>query len=43
MDTVENFLDIPNDYYMKVNMEGVKDIVDEIGGVTVNHTLDFSY
>lgn len=43
MDTVENFLDIPIDYYMKVNMEGFKDIVDAVGGVTVNNTLDFSF
>jgi LCP family protein required for cell wall assembly len=42
MDTVENFLDIPIDYYMKVNMEGFKDIVDAVGGVTVNNTLDFT-
>lgn len=42
MDTVENFLDIPIDYYMKVNMEGFKDIVDAVGGVTVTNTLDFS-
>lgn len=42
MDTVENFLDIPIDYYMKVNMEGFKDIVDAVGGVSVNNTLDFS-
>ena len=43
MDTVENFLDIPIDYYMKVNMVGFKDIVDAVGGVTVNNTLNFSY
>jgi polyisoprenyl-teichoic acid--peptidoglycan teichoic acid transferase len=42
MDTVENFLDIPIDYYMKVNMEGFKDIVDAVGGVTVNNALEFS-
>ncbi|MEH7252013.1 LytR family transcriptional regulator [Neobacillus niacini] len=42
MDTVENFLDIPIDYYMKVNMEGFEDIVNAVGGVTVNNTLDFS-
>lgn len=42
MDTVESFLDIPIDYYMKVNMEGFKDIVDAVGGVTVTNTLDFS-
>jgi polyisoprenyl-teichoic acid--peptidoglycan teichoic acid transferase len=42
MDTVENFLDIPIDYYMKVNMEGFKDIVDAVGGVTVTNDLDFT-
>ncbi|NRG32942.1 LytR family transcriptional regulator [Niallia circulans] len=43
MDTVENFLDIPIDYYMQINMEGFKDIVDAVGGVTVNNDLDFTY
>lgn len=43
MDTVENFLDIPIDYYLQVNMEGFQDIVDAVGGVTVNNDLDFTY
>ncbi|MGJ7922704.1 polyisoprenyl-teichoic acid--peptidoglycan teichoic acid transferase TagU [Neobacillus sp. LXY-4] len=43
MDTVENFLDIPIDYYMTINMEGFQEIVDAVGGVTVNNNLDFSY
>ncbi|MEM5011299.1 LytR family transcriptional regulator [Niallia taxi] len=43
MDTVEKFLDIPVDYYMQINMEGFKDIVDAVGGVTVNNDLDFTY
>ncbi len=43
MDTVENFLDIPIDYYMQINMEGFQDIVDAVGGVTVNNDLDFNY
>ena len=42
MDTVENFLDIPIDYYVQVNMEGFKDIVDAVGGVTVVNDLDFT-
>ncbi|MCM3705709.1 LytR family transcriptional regulator [Cytobacillus firmus] len=42
MATVENFLDIPIDYYLKVNMEGFKDIVDAVGGVTVNNSKAFS-
>lgn len=43
MDTVENFLDIPIDYYIQINMEGFKDIVDAVGGVTVQNDLDFTY
>ncbi|KML41331.1 LytR family transcriptional regulator [Cytobacillus firmus] len=42
MATVENFLDIPLDYYIKVNMEGFKDIVDAVGGITVNSSLSFN-
>jgi LCP family protein required for cell wall assembly len=42
MDTVENFLDIPIDYYMQINMEGFQDIVDAVGGVTVQNDLDFT-
>jgi polyisoprenyl-teichoic acid--peptidoglycan teichoic acid transferase len=42
MDTVEHFLDIPIDYYVQINMEGFKDIVDSVGGVTVQNDLDFS-
>jgi LCP family protein required for cell wall assembly len=41
--TVENFLDIPIDYYIKVNMESFKDIVDTVGGVTVNNPFQFTY
>lgn len=42
MDTVENFLDIPIDYYVKINMEGFKDIVDAVDGITVQNDLDFT-
>lgn len=42
MNTVEKFLDIPIDYYIKMNMEGFKEIVDAVGGVNVNNDLDFS-
>ncbi|WP_369901764.1 LytR family transcriptional regulator [Bacillus manliponensis] len=41
--TVENFLDVPVDHYIEVNMEGFKDIVDAVGGVDVNNDLDFTY
>ncbi|MCZ8537282.1 LCP family protein [Paenisporosarcina quisquiliarum] len=42
MATVEELLDIPIDYVVLVNMEGFEDIVDAVGGVTVNNTLEFS-
>ncbi|KKI89255.1 trascriptional regulator [Bacillus sp. SA1-12] len=43
INTVENFLDIPVDYFVKINMESFKDTVDAVGGVEVNNTLDFTY
>lgn len=43
MDTVENFLDIPIDYYAKINMEGFRDIVDAVGGVNVQNEFTFNY
>lgn len=41
MDTVESFLNTPIDYYIKVNMESFKDIVNAVGGVEVNNTKAF--
>lgn len=43
MDSVENFLDIPIDYFMQINMESFKEIVDAVGGIKVNNNLDFTY
>ena len=43
VNTVENFLDVPVDYFVKINMESFQDTVDAVGGVEVNNTLDFSY
>lgn len=40
--TVENFLDIPIDHYVKINMEGFKEIVDSVGGVEVNNNFAFT-
>ncbi|MCW1929084.1 LCP family glycopolymer transferase [Bhargavaea beijingensis] len=42
MDSMENLLDIPIDYVVQVNMESFKDIVDAVGGVTVQNNLAFS-
>ncbi|WP_408008575.1 LCP family protein [Pseudalkalibacillus sp. A8] len=43
VETVENFLDIPIDYYFKVNMESFQDIVNAVDGVTVQNDLAFNY
>lgn len=42
IDTVENFLDIPIDYYATVNFDGIKNIVDIVGGITVDVPFDFT-
>ncbi|MDM5157332.1 LytR family transcriptional regulator [Bacillus sp. DX1.1] len=42
VNTVENFLDVPVDYYIEVNMEGFRDIVDAVGGVDVYNDLAFT-
>ncbi|UOQ45611.1 LCP family protein [Halobacillus salinarum] len=39
--TVENLLDVDLDYYVKMNMKGVTEMVDAVGGVTVNNTIDW--
>jgi len=43
IDSVENFLDVPVDYYLEVNMEGFRDIVDAVNGVDVVNDMDFTY
>lgn len=40
--TVEQFLDIPIDYTVSVNMQGFEQLVDLFGGVQVNVPRDFS-
>ncbi|MGV2621366.1 LCP family protein [Halobacillus sp. ACCC02827] len=39
--TVENFLDIDLDYYVRINMEGLSELVDAVGGVTIDNNLDW--
>lgn len=42
INTVEKFLDIPIDYYVKINMDGFKDIVNAVGGITIDNPFAFS-
>jgi LCP family protein required for cell wall assembly len=41
--TVENLLDIPIDHYVEINMKGMKDLVDAVGGVEVSNAFSFNY
>lgn len=41
IDTIENLLDIPIDYYVQINMEGFQEIVNSVGGVTIDNPFAF--
>ncbi|ESU34133.1 hypothetical protein G3A_02375 [Bacillus sp. 17376] len=41
MKTVENMLDVPIDYYITTNFDGFEDVVDTLGGVTVDVPFTF--
>ncbi len=43
MKTVEHLLDIPIDYVAQINMESFKDIIEIVGGITVDNTFEFEY
>nr|WP_106785082.1 LCP family protein [Lysinibacillus timonensis] len=40
IDTVENLLNIPIDYYVSVNMEGFLSVIDAVGGIEVENDID---
>lgn len=39
--TIEGFLKVPVDHYLKIDFQGFKGIVDAVGGVTVDVPFDF--
>ena len=41
INTVQNFTDVPIDYYVKINFKGVVDLVNAVGGITVDVGKDF--
>ncbi|MGC8409068.1 LCP family protein [Latilactobacillus sakei] len=43
INTVQSFLNVPVDYYVMMNMKGLEQLVDAVGGVTVDNDLDFTY
>ncbi|WP_320164398.1 LCP family protein [uncultured Trichococcus sp.] len=42
INTVQQMLDIPIDFYVMVNMAGIQEIVDAVGGITVESPLAFN-
>ena len=42
MDSVENLLDIPIDHYVTINMQGMRDLIDAVGGIEVTNKIDFT-
>lgn len=41
VETVENLLEVELDYYVHMNMEGLTEMVDAVGGITVTNELDW--
>ena len=41
--TVSDFLGVPIDYYVKVNLNGIMNVVDQLGGVDINVEKDLVY
>ncbi|MFC3932404.1 glycopolymer--peptidoglycan transferase LytR [Streptococcus dentapri] len=41
LSVIGGLLDIDIDYYMQVNMQGLVDLVDAVGGITVTNNFDF--
>ncbi|SDJ96936.1 LCP family protein [Sediminibacillus albus] len=42
VNTVEKFLDIELDYYVRLNMEGLTELVGAVGGITVDNEIEFT-
>ncbi|MBU9713518.1 LCP family protein [Evansella tamaricis] len=42
MDTVENLFGIPVDYFVSLNFDAFMEIIDELGGITVNSPFTFT-
>ncbi|CZR09103.1 transcriptional attenuator, LytR family [Trichococcus flocculiformis] len=42
INSVQNLLNIPIDYYVTVNMAGIKEIVDSVGGIDIVSPLTFN-
>ena len=43
INTVQEFLNIPIDYYVEVNFDGLTEIVDAVGGIEITSPLTFDF
>lgn len=42
MDSIEQLLDIPIDHYVTINLDGMEDLINAVGGIKVNNKIDFT-
>ncbi|MGG5358130.1 MULTISPECIES: LCP family protein [unclassified Enterococcus] len=42
MDSIEQLLDIPIDHYVTINLDGMEDLINAVGGIEVNNKIDFT-
>lgn len=42
IDTLENFLDMPINHYATINLQGLEDLIDAVGGIEVDNKIDFT-
>lgn len=43
VNSVEKLMNVPIDYYATINMDGLHDMVDDVGGIDVKSNATFSY
>jgi LCP family protein required for cell wall assembly len=43
LNSIQEFLNVPVDYYVEINMNGLEDLVDAIGGIEITSPLTFEY
>lgn len=42
LDSIEYLLDVPIDHYVSINLQGLTDLIDAVGGIDVNNKIDFT-
>lgn len=42
MNSIEQLLDIPIDHYVTINLDGMEDLINAVGGIEVDNKIDFT-